>query len=223
MLTSRIELFDKLVSDINKYSPIVIQGEAGVGKSFLARALCQRLKENGIIKEYTIRNSWDLVNGMICALCDKNMGSWRQEIVTSDIIVIEDFHFLKNKTATLEELYQIAQSTKAPIIITTSEPIESSYCDDLIAFLNAGAHIQLAQPTQAEIAEFLNFEIKANGIQLSTDANKWLMENINSLTIAKGAIKTLCLYRENTDECITLEDCQRIVQPLLSQCGKEFL
>ena len=47
MLASRKNLLKKLTFDNNRYSPIVIYGKSGVGKSFFVRELCNRLHENG--------------------------------------------------------------------------------------------------------------------------------------------------------------------------------
>ena len=107
MLTSRIELFEKLASDINKYSPIVIQGEAGVGKSFFIEQLCRKLAEKGIIQEYTIRKSWDVLDDLICALSYHSMPEWKHDLLSSDIIVIDDFQYLDRKIVIAEELYKI--------------------------------------------------------------------------------------------------------------------
>ena len=117
MLTSRIELFEKLVSDINKYSPIVIQGEAGVGKSFFIEQVCRKLVEKGVIQDYTIRKSWDVLDNLICALCYRSMPEWKHDLLSSDIIVIDDFQYLDRKSVIVEELYKIFSSTNVPIIL----------------------------------------------------------------------------------------------------------
>ena len=165
MLSSRTDLLKKATSNINQYSPLIIQGDAGVGKSFFLDSLCRELCRNGTIKEYTIRNSWDIINDMISALCEKHMDAWRREWFSAEIILIEDLHFLKGKSTILEELYQILRSVTVPVIITTSLPIacENFSCEDLVAFLNEGTQILLTAPSKEDIDEYFCNILQSSG------------------------------------------------------------
>ena len=226
MLSSRTDLLKKAASNINQYSPLIIQGEAGVGKSFFLESLCRELCHDGTIKEYTIRNSWDIINDMISALCEKNMDAWRREWLSAEILVIEDLHFLKGKSATLEELYQIFRSVTVPIIITTSLPItrDNIPCEDLVAFLNEGTQILLTAPSKEDIDEYFCNMLQSSGIRLTDEANDWLRkQSIHSLAIAKGIVKTVQFYKENKDAMIGVDDCISILQPFLDQTKKERL
>lgn len=145
MLTSRIELLEKLSSDIQSYSPIVIQGEPSVSNTYFLEELCRMLQEKGAVKYCKIRNSWEVLDDLIRALCDRTVLEWKQELLSSEFIVIDDFQYLKEKTAIAEELYKIFKSANVPIIITTSIPItnENFYCEDLVAFLKQGTRVKL--------------------------------------------------------------------------------
>lgn len=68
MLASRKNLLKKLTFDNNRYSPIVIYGKSGVGKSFFVRELCNRLHENGTAKECKAYYAWEFIDSMIEAL-----------------------------------------------------------------------------------------------------------------------------------------------------------
>ena len=222
MLTSRIELFEKLVSDINKYSPIVIQGEAGVGKSFFIDQLCRKLAEKGIIQDYTIRKSWDVLDDLICALCYRSMPEWKHDLLSSDIIVIDDFQYLDRKIVIAEELYKIFSSTNAPIIVATSITIntENIHSKELVEFLNEGTYINFESPQSDEISEYLKQQVKKSNLHLSPQAYLWLTEQkICDLATIKGIIKTLQLYCENEDEYITLANCKKLIHSLL--CTKK--
>ena len=222
MLTSRIELFENLVSDIKKYSPIVIQGEAGVGKSFFIEQLCRKLLEKGTIQDYTIRKSWDVLDDLICALCYRSMPEWKHDLLSSDIIVIDDFQYLDRKSVIVEELYKIFSSTNVPIIVATSIPIntENIHSKELVEFLNEGTYIKFESPLSDEISEYLKQQVKKSNLHLSPQAYLWLTEQkICDLATIKGIIKTLQLYCENEDEYITLANCKKSIHSLL--CTKK--
>ena len=217
MLSTRKELLKKLVSDIHHYSPIVIQGESGVGKSFFVQELCHKLQGNGTVQDCKVCYAWNFIDSMIEALCKKRMDDWKKEYLTSDMIVIDDFQYIQGKVSTAEELYQIFSSVKTPIIITTSLPICAEYFpnNDLVQLLNGGTYIQLNSPSHEDIEEFLRQQIKEYNLHLSPKAYIWLTEQkINTFTMAKGIIKTLQLYCNCSDN-ITLTDCQQLIKHLL--------
>ena len=98
MLQSRKNLLEKLSRDITTYSPIILQGEAGVGKTFFIKELCKKLVKNGTIKKYTIHKSWETMNSMIEAMRNKEYRSWCNKWLDEEIIVIDDFQFLVGKS-----------------------------------------------------------------------------------------------------------------------------
>ena len=222
MLSSRKDLLEKLVSNIDRYSPIVVKGESGIGKSHFVRELCHRLQENGTVKEYKACYAWEFIDSMIEALCKQRMAAWKSEFLTADMIVIDDLQYAQGKEATTAVLYQIFSSFNKPIVVASSLPIclENFPNTDLVQFLNEGTSIELNSPTPEDIAEFLSYQIKENNLHLSPQAYAWLtQQKINSLTTAKGIIKTLQLYQEN--EYITLANCQRLVRAVLFSTKNE--
>ena len=70
MLSKRTELINKLATSIQAYSPIIVEGDDGAGKSCFLRALCERLDELGVISDYTIRHAWDVENALLDSLCN---------------------------------------------------------------------------------------------------------------------------------------------------------
>ena len=145
-----LAIIQQISEKIDTYSPIVLEGSAEINKSQIVEELCEGLCQKGRIKEYKIRYSWDVLDGLIMALCENNKILWKQELLSSEIIIIDDFHYLKEKTAIAEELYKIFKTANVPIIITTSIPItnENFYCEDLVAFLRKGTFVNLNKEIQ---------------------------------------------------------------------------
>ena len=145
MTESAKNLIQKISTNINSLSPVVIEGSAKTNKREMLRELCDLLCQNGTITNYKTRYSWDVLDSLIQALCEHGMLEWKKDFLNSEIIVIEDFQYLKEKTAIAEELYKIFESANVPVIITTSIPVtnENFYCGDLVAFLQRGTIINL--------------------------------------------------------------------------------
>ena len=149
MTKSNKDLIQKISTNLYSLSPVVIEGSAETNKSEILLKLCDLLCENGIITNYKIRYSWDILDSLIQALSEHGMLEWKKDFLNSEIIVIEDFQYLKEKTAIAEELYKIFKSANVPVIITTSIPITNKnfYCEDLVAFLKRGTIVNLNEET----------------------------------------------------------------------------
>lgn len=220
MLQSRNDLLRKLATDISAYSPIIIHGAAGVGKSFFVDKLCKKLCADGTIRNFRIRASWDVLDGMIKALCEQNLLAWKNELLSSDILVIDDLHYLQGKKATAEELNKIFCSVHAPIIITTSIPIcvENFPNEDMVSFLNQGTQIDLNSLMPTDLPEYMDAALKECEFQLTKEALDWLVNlKIPSLAVVNGIIHMLQLHTECDGEIIDIESCKRILTPLFQE------
>ena len=220
MLQSRNDILKKLATDISKYSPIIIHGATGVGKSFFVNKLCKELCANGTIRNFKIRASWDVLDGMIQALCEQNLLSWENELLSSDIFVIDDLHCLQGKKATAKELNKIFRSVRAPIIITTSIPIciENFPNEDMVSFLNQGTLIDLNSLMPTDLPEYMEAALKECEFQLTKEALDWLASlKIPSFSVVDGMIHMLQLHNEYDGEIIDIESCERILAPLIQE------
>ena len=218
MLLSRRDLLKKAAIDISHLSPLIVQGDAGIGKTFFVNRLCNMLCDNKTIKNFKVLYSWDILNSMIEALSSHKMSAWRNELFSSDLIVIEEFHFLNNKSVALEELYQMIRTANIPIIIISDQPINNTTfaCAEMVAFLKQCTHIILPSPTREDIEDYLKYLLEDIDFHLSEEAFDWLInQKINSLTIATGIVKTLKLYSNDDAANIELDDCITVVKPLI--------
>lgn len=218
MLASRTALLSKLADRINRVSIVIIYGEAGTGKTFFLEALCRELEKLNRTIEPVIRNAWEVADSHFKALCDGDPAAWREDLLSSDAIIIDNFHVYKGQSVIAEELNKLFRSACRPIMITTSLPIsEDNFpCPDLISFLRQGALVNLNVAPPPELAEHLHLSLKAADVKLSPEATEWLMHNISSITAISGIVNTLELYRETSGEAMTLADCKKLILPLLA-------
>ena len=218
MISSRTALISKLVERVNCVPVVIIYGEAGGGKTFFLEVLCKELEKRNKIIEPVIRNAWEVANSHFKALCDEDPAAWRDDLLSSDAIIIDDFHVYHGQRVITEELNKIFRSTYKPIMITTSLPIsEDNFpCPDLVSFLRQGALVNLNVVSQPEIAEHLHRSLKTADIKLPYEATDWLMQNISSIAAISGIVNTLELYRETSDKPMTLVDCKELLLPLLA-------
>ena len=220
MTPARKILMQTISDNIYKYSPIVIYGESGSGKSFFLKNLCKKLQADGIIKEYNIQYAWDFINGFIEAVSKYKTDEWHKKQLSSEIIIIDDFQFLSGKMSTQEEMLQILKTSQKPVIITTDINLSSreNILDDIKSFFDEGTRINLDFPSQKDISDFLEAKIQERNICISNDAKNWLFDReIKNFTLAKGVLKTLELSCRISEKSIELKECKNIVNSILPQ------
>lgn len=210
MLQSRIKILKKLADDISAYSPIIIYGASGVGKSSFLNALCKELCANGTAHNPNIYSSEDVFQ----TLCEHKLLTWKNELLSSGILIIDDLQCLQGKKATAEELNKVFRSFNAPIIITTSIPIcvEKFPNKDMVSFLNQGTQIDLNSLMSTDLPEYMREVLKNQKFHLTKEAFDWLAKlKIPSLAVVNGIVHLLQLHNEYDGEIIDIDNCKRIL------------
>lgn len=214
------EEIERLAMNPHEFSPVVVSGNSGNGKSRFLEKFCKRRRElyepsfskwkNG---EYMrIIKSEELIESIVKSISADNNKSWREKFIDDDVIVIDDFELLSGKLHTQEELFSyFIVCNKAIVIATSSEIRTPSFCSGLSSFFSSGVHIHLEDPDKDSKFDFLTYQFAVNNLYIDDDALLWLTEqNFASFAAIKGFIKTLRFFK--TDKTYTLEDCKRLAK-----------
>ena len=211
-----------LAMNTHEFSPVVISGNLGNGKSTFLENFCKRRRklykpafsewESG---EYLkIFNARELFESLIESISMANPKAWREQFADHDIIIIDDFDTVAGRPTMQEELFSYFLScNKAIIIATKSEIKEPDFSPELVSLFSSGAHICIEAPES--MLDFLINQLAINEIMTTEDALLWLTEqNFASFAAIKGFIKTLRFFK--TDSAYTLEDCKRLVKSYIT-------
>ena len=211
-----------LAMNPHEFSPVVISGNLGNGKSTFLENFCKRRRklykpafsewESG---EYLkIFNARELFESLIESISMANPKAWREQFADHDIIIIDDFDTVAGRPTMQEELFSYFLScNKAIIIATKSEIKEPDFSPELVSLFSSGAHICIEAPES--MLDFLINQLAINEIMTTEDALLWLTEqNFASFAAIKGFIKTLRFFK--TDRAYTLEECKRLVKSYIT-------
>ena len=87
-----------------RYNPLMIVGKAGVGKTHLLHALGHALKSAGVAR-VAVFDGKDFVDGLVAALAEGSIATWRQRLRHADAFLLDDVAALAGKERSQEELY----------------------------------------------------------------------------------------------------------------------
>ncbi len=92
----------KLADGAPHYSPLVLVGPEGVGKSMLLDTLHAKLEEetSGEVIHVTAE---ELLNEYVASINNKNQSEWRNRYRTATALLIDDCHFFANKLGVREQ------------------------------------------------------------------------------------------------------------------------
>lgn len=216
MITQRKDIIKQLATNINEFSPVVIVGDEGAGKTTFLKELCQELMFNHVVSESAVQNSWDVTYELIDAIANKDGIGFYQKYIKSEIIVIDDFNLLSRRSSTPMALLEIFKSAKMPVVIATTKPIKeiNGFEREITSFFERGTHIFLEHPNKKETAMLLKTYFKENGTVLTKDALKWLLhQNIRTLSQVECIVNTLKLniFKNETGE-VELNMCKKALK-----------
>jgi chromosomal replication initiator protein len=88
------------------YNPLFIYGHPGTGKTHLLHAICHRLLESRRLR-ITYLSSEEFLNEFVESLADSKRGSFHSKCMDTDVLVLDDVHFLSGKERTQDELFKV--------------------------------------------------------------------------------------------------------------------
>ena len=85
------------------FNPLFIHGGYGVGKTHLLQGICNAVGKNRPQTNWLYLSAEDFANQFVLALKTKKLEAFRRRMRQTDLLAIDDIHFLASKPSTQEE------------------------------------------------------------------------------------------------------------------------
>ncbi len=108
------------------FNPLFIHGGYGVGKTHLLQGVCNAIRQVRPHTQWMYLSAEDFANQFVLALKTKKLEAFRQRMRKTDLLAIDDIHFLTNKPSTQEEFLHtfntINLAGKQVILVSDAAP-----------------------------------------------------------------------------------------------------
>jgi chromosomal replication initiator protein len=92
------------------FNPLFIHGGYGVGKTHLLQGICNQVSKTRPGTNWLYLSAEDFANQFVLALKTKKLEAFRQRMRKTDLLAIDDIHFLASKPSTQEEFFHTFNS-----------------------------------------------------------------------------------------------------------------
>ena len=107
------------------YNPLFIYGETGLGKTHLMQAIAHDLMTHSPNLRVTFIGTEQFTNELIASIQNHTTPSFRRQYRETDLLLIDDIHFLKGKEATQQEFFHTFNALYEggrQIVLTSDRP-----------------------------------------------------------------------------------------------------
>jgi chromosomal replication initiator protein len=198
----------------NAYNPLLIYGGVGLGKTHLMQAIGNYLlntSDNKII--YITAESF--TNEFIQSVQENKMPSFKNKYRYTDVLLIDDIHFLQAKLGTQEELFHTFNAlynVKKQMVFTCDRPVSDlkNLSDRLRTRFEMGLNVDLQPPNYETRCAILKKKIEMKNISIPDEVIALVSKNVSSnIRDLEAALIKLIAYSELVGKPITLEITQQ--------------
>ncbi|MCR5636382.1 MAG: chromosomal replication initiator protein DnaA [Clostridiales bacterium] len=179
------------------YNPLFIYGSSGLGKTHLMYAIGNEIKKNNPNMRVTYVKGEVFANELIESLWKNKMPEFRQRYRESDVLLVDDVHFIAGKDSTQEEFFHtfntLYESDKQIVLTSDRPPREIKTLEERIRNrFESGLLADVQAPNIETRIAIIKNKAQSIGLEISDDmceyiANK-LKTNIRQL---EGAVKKI--------------------------------
>ncbi len=151
--------------------PVFLHGGCGVGKTHLLQGLCRRFAEGRPQGRRRYTTAEQFTNEYVHAVRNNALHEFRQRLRKLDLLVVDDVHFLSNKTATQTEFLHTfdAIDLKGSKVVMASDAhpkVIQALSEALTSRFVSGMVVGIHPPEQATRVRIVKALAKRHGLNL---------------------------------------------------------
>ncbi|MBR5400666.1 MAG: chromosomal replication initiator protein DnaA [Treponema sp.] len=206
-----------------KYSPILIYGGSGLGKTHLMQAIGNYIYTHGGEKLKIYYGSAEsFTNEFTTSISSKKVNQFHNKFRNLDVLLLDDIHFLDNKEGVQEALFytfNALHEKQAQMVFTCDRPIKEikNMTDRLVSRLANGVCIDITIPNYETRIAILKKKLEFTGKTLDSEIIDYIARNVETnVRELESALKQILAYADIIEQTPTLEMAKTQLKDILN-------
>jgi chromosomal replication initiator protein len=205
------------------YNPLFIYGGTGLGKTHLMQAIGHVALAKGKVRNVRYLSSENMLNEYIDALQNRKLTQFRKRYRSTDILLIDDIHFLAGKDRIQEEFFHTFNAlfdSHKQIIMTSDRPASeiSGLEHRLVSRFEWGLVTELEKPDFETRMAILRYKQQEMKIDLPNHVITFIAENVRAnVRRLEGALIRAVSYSSLTNQELTVDSLKRLLRDTIEQ------
>jgi chromosomal replication initiator protein len=196
--------------DKSPFNPLFIHGGYGVGKTHLLQGICNAVCKNRPQTGWLYLSAEDFANQFILALKTKKLEAFRRRMRQTDLLAIDDIHFLASKLSTQEEFLHtfntIDLAGKQIILASDAHPkMIGQLSEKLVNRFVSGMVVKIESPDLATRCQICKQYATAMRKHIPESVIRYIAENLRTnVRELEGALLKLIAFASLQNQKISL-------------------
>ncbi len=209
--------------ELSPFNPLFIHGGYGLGKTHLLQGICNAICNARPTTNSLYVSAEQFTNEYVLALKTKKLDAFRRRFRQTDLLAIDDIHFLASKPSTQEEFLHtfntIDLAGKKIILASDAHPkMIGQLCERLVSRFVSGMVVKIDQPdlqTRSQICRLRAAAMKKN---IPEPVIQYIAENMRTnVRELEGALIKLVAFASLSSEKITVAMAQQVLAEHISR------
>jgi chromosomal replication initiator protein len=195
------------------YNPLFLYGDTGLGKTHLMQAVAHRILERKPETRLVFIGAEQFTNELIAAIHGRTTAEFRRRYRETDLLLVDDVQFLKNKEATQEEFFHtfnaLYEAGRQIVLTSDRPPTEIPGLEArLVSRFAWGMVADIEQPDLEHRIAILQQKARLDHLELTipNDVIRFIAENVrSSVRELEGSMIKLLAYASLKRQDISVE------------------
>ncbi len=213
-------------SPAKRYNPLFIYGGTGLGKTHLMQAIGNNLSSNGADYNVFYGSAEGFMNELIQSIQQGRTSVFRNKYRRTDILLIDDIHFLAFKEGTQEEFFHtfnaLYDNHKQIVLTSDRSPSDIPTLEErLVSRFGWGLVVDIQAPDLETRIAILRQKAEEDNIIMADDVIEFIAENVKSNVRDLESSLIRLLARSSLTDCeVTIDLAKGVLKDILSREAK---
>lgn len=214
-------------SPAKTYNPLFIYGGVGLGKTHLMQAIGQQVMDRKKNFKVMYLSSEKFTNEFIDAIQHNTLVKFRKRYRQSDVLLIDDIHFLAGKERSQEEFFHTFNTLfdgRKQIVLSSDRPASeiTNLEQRLVSRFEWGLTAELQPPDIETRMAILRKKAQALHVQLTQEVLEFLAQRVRSnVRRLEGALMRVASFVSLSGREISRETVEQLLRDILQEEAKK--